>query len=197
MEIAQKRNANRTRYVFGEREVEYHLQDSSGSRSFSVAYTDLSRDRQTLVERNPWLRNAGLFWIVLGAVLTVVQWFQDARIAPSVWLFVGAIAYAAYRLRSTPFVIVPSDKGNLLVIDDDAGQRILGELASRRAAAYRAEYDFFPEGESPEQHRRRFNWLHQQGALTDEELRERMGEVEGMEDGRQVGAAPSAGVLLN
>jgi hypothetical protein len=55
MEIRQRRNSNRIRYVFGEDEVQYSLEDTSGSRSFSVAYTDISRDRQTLVERNQWL----------------------------------------------------------------------------------------------------------------------------------------------
>ena len=55
MEINQSRNSNRIRYVFGEDELQYSLEDTSGSRSFSVAYTDISRDRQTLVERNQWL----------------------------------------------------------------------------------------------------------------------------------------------
>lgn len=66
MEIQQRRNSNRIAYVFGDDEVQYSLQDSSGSRSFSVPYLSISRDRQTLVERNQWFRNVGLLWLALG-----------------------------------------------------------------------------------------------------------------------------------
>ena len=47
MEIKQSRNSNRIRYVFGEDELQYSLEDTSGSRSFSVSYTDMSRNRRT------------------------------------------------------------------------------------------------------------------------------------------------------
>lgn len=181
MEIAQRRNSNRIRYVFGEDELQYHLQDSSGSRSFNVAYTAVTRDRQALVERNAWLRNAGLFWIVLGVIVTGVHWFSDQQFRPSIWLLVGAITYAAYRLRSTPFIILPTEKGNLLVIDDDDGRRIIEQIEARRAAAYRAEYDFLPENETADQHRRRFEWLHREGAISSDDLRERLERIEAME----------------
>lgn len=181
MEIAQRRNANRIRYVFEETSLQYQLQDGSGSRSFSVDYTDISRDRQTLVERNDWLRNVGLLWLALGVVMTAIKWIGGEGGVPSLWLFIGAGCYTVYRLRSTPFTILPTSKGNLLVIDNVDGGRILDEIATRRSAAYRAEYDFFPEGETPAQHRRRFKWLHEEGALSDEELRERLERVQAME----------------
>jgi len=96
MEIAQRRNADRTRYVFGGNALQYHVHDSSGSPSFTVAYTDISRDRQTLVQRNEWLRNAALLWLVLGVVLTAMKWIGGQGGAPSLWLFIGAGCDAAY-----------------------------------------------------------------------------------------------------
>ena len=82
-----------------------------------------------------------------------------------------------YRFRSTRFTLVPSDKCNLCVIDKADGARILDEIARRRASWLRNEYDFMPEGETPEQHRKRFNWLHREGVLSDEELAERLAQV--------------------
>ncbi|MEZ0470359.1 hypothetical protein [Luteimonas salinilitoris] len=35
-----------------------------------------------------------------------------------------------------------------------------------------------PEGESPDQHRNRFKWLHREGALSDEELDQRLAVVD-------------------
>lgn len=178
MELKQKRNSNRIRYVFGDDEVQYSLQDGSGSRSFSVDYTDISRDRQTLEERNEWLRNVGVLWMILGAGLTGLSLTGDSGLKVSFWLWVGAFCYLVYRLRSTKFVILPSDKGNLLVIDDATGAQIVQEIETRRAESLRRDYDGFREDEEIEQQRRRFAWLHKEGALSDEELRERLGMLE-------------------
>lgn len=197
MEIQQNRHSNRIRYVFGEDEVQYSLQDSSGSRSFSVPYTDISRDRQTLVERNQWLRNVGLLWLALGAVITVTNLIGKAQVVPSMWLFLGAACYAVYHFRSTRFTIVPSDKGNLLVIDDADGQKIIGELETRRAAQFRSEYDFMPEGDTPDQHRNRFKWLHREGALSEEELRQRLAVVDASDPARVEAAGSGVGAMLN
>ncbi|MDQ3287557.1 MAG: hypothetical protein M3Q42_04725 [Pseudomonadota bacterium] len=175
MEIKQKRHSNRIGFVFGDDELRYSLKDSSGSRSFSVAYIDISRDRQTLEERSQWLRNAGLLWLVIGAVLTAAAWFSRQEIVPSIWLIIGAGCYAAYYLRSTRYTIVPSEKGNLLVIDDNAGPRVIEEIETRRAAQLREQYDYRPVvGESAEQQRNRYRWLHREGAITSEELQQRL-----------------------
>jgi len=191
MEISQKKFSNKIRYVFGEDDVAYHVEDGSGSRSFSVAYSEIGRDRQTLVERNLWLRNVGLLWIGLGVVFTGLSLSGDDGLRVSIWLWVGLACYAIHHFRTTRYTIIPTDRGNLLVIDDESGQRILGELASRRAAYLRREYDFMPENDSPAQHRNRFNWLNKEGVLSDEELRQRLAAVDALDPER--GATPTAG----
>ena len=178
MEIKQSRNSNRIRYVFGEDEVNYSLEDSSGSRSFSVQYTEISRDRQTLEERNQWLRNVGLLWLALGGVITAMSYLGEGPFKASFWLFIGLGCYAVYWFRRTKFTILPSEKGNLLVIDDADGPRLIQEIESRRAAQLLREYDFLDSDESPEQQRKRFKWLHGEGALSDEEFQKRVGMIE-------------------
>ncbi|GHA72080.1 hypothetical protein [Cognatilysobacter bugurensis] len=197
MEIKQRRNSNRIRYVFGEDELQYQWEDGSGSRSFSVPYTDISRDRQTLVERNAWLRNVGLLWLAIGAGTTAINWFSAGELKASIWLLIGAGCYGAYRLRSTSFTIVPSEKGSLLVIDGEEGRRILAEIESRRAAQFRREYDFMPEGDTAEQLRGRFKWLHKEGALSDEELQRRLAVVDASDAARQPAEAAIPRAVLN
>ena len=83
------------------------------------------------------------------------------------------------------------------VIDDSDGQRILDEIQSRRAAHFRSEYDFMPEGDSPEQHRSRFKWLHKEGALSDDELQQRLKVVDASDPARLDAIAPDHGARLN
>ena len=197
MEIKQQKNSNKIRFVFGEDSLDYSIEDSSGSRSFSVGYTDINRDRQTLVERNQWLGNVGLLWLALGAAMTGFSFMGDEGPKVSFWLWIGAACCAVYRLRTTSFTIVPTDKGNLCVIDGEDGQRILREIESRRAAQYRSEYDFMPEGDTPEQHRARFMWLHREGALSDDDLVQRLATVDALESARVEQTNPEFGVRLN
>jgi hypothetical protein len=186
MEISQKRGAASTRYVFHDDRVEYAFKDSSVGRTFSVPYTDISRDRETLVERKVWFRNVGFFWLVLGILLLVASWSTGKLGGGVLWTVLGAACVAIYYGYATKYRIIPSDKGNLLILDhDDSADRIEGEIVQRRAAQFRGEYDFFPEGDSPQQLRNRFNWLHREGALSDEELQSRLALVEA---GEQAGA---------
>jgi len=134
---------------------------------------------------------------VCGAVITGATLFGEQKFAPSMWLFLGAACYAVYHFRSTKFTIVPTDKGNLLVIDDADGATIIKELETRRAAQYRSEYDFMPEGDTPDQHRSRFKWLHREGALSDEELQQRLAVVDARDASRMEAVAPIPGVMLN
>ncbi|MBA2237193.1 MAG: hypothetical protein H0W24_00610 [Lysobacter sp.] len=174
MEIQQKRFASRIGFVFADDELRYSIKDSSGRRSFSLPYVDISRDRQTLEERSQWLCNVGLLWIALGAVFTATAWFTKQQFAPSLWLLIGGGCYVAYRMCGTAFTILPTEKGNLLVIDDKDGPRVIEEIEARRAAQLREQYDYLDPGESLEQQRNRYKWLHREGALGDEELQQRL-----------------------
>ena len=178
MEIKQKVQSCRADYVFEDDRLRYSWQDSSGSRSFAVGYGEVSRDRQTLVERNAWLRNAGLLWVGIGLILTAVRYYDKHQLVPSMWLFIGIGCYVAYRLRAVEFTIIPTEKGNMLVIRNPDGERIIREIESRRTDYLRREYDFVPEGEGPEQLRKRYKWLHGEGVLSDQELEQRMQKVD-------------------
>ncbi|HET9835540.1 MAG TPA: hypothetical protein VFP88_04265 [Rhodanobacteraceae bacterium] len=197
MEITQKSGSAKTRYVFNDERLEYAWSDRSGSRSFSVSYTEISRDRQTLTERSTWFRNVGLLWMGLGLIWILLSWSRNHGANGWFWFVLGAGCYAVYHFRVTRYVIIPCEKGNLLVIDDEDGKRLINEIETRRAAQFREEYDFFPESDSPEQLRKRFKWLHSEGALSDEEFKQRMDKVEAQRQPPQADQATPGERLLH
>ena len=93
-------------------------------------------------------------------------------------MWVGAACYLIYRLRVTEYTVIPTQKGSVLVIKADGSARILTEIDRRRAAQLREWYDFADAGEDPEQARRRYRFLHREGALSEDELAERMSRLE-------------------
>lgn len=196
VEIKQQQHSNKIRFLFGEDQLDYSIQDSSGSRSFSVPYADISRDRQTLVERNQWLRNVGLLWIMLGVGFTAYSLTGDSGFRVSPWVWIGAACLAVYHFRFTHFTLVPTEKGNLFVITEEDGARVLQEIEARRADYFRRQFDFMPEEDSPEQLRNRFKWLHREGVLSDDELKQRMDAVDAKDPAVIEQAAPPR-MLLN
>ena len=114
------------------------------------------------------------------------------------WLVLGAGCLAAYYGYPTKYKILPSDKGNLLVLEHgETAGRIESEIEQRRAAQFREQYDFFPDSDTPAQLRNRFNWLHREGALGDDELQERLARVESIEQGAAVHIAEPEVRALN
>lgn len=197
MEIAQKRNSNRIRYVFEDDKLRYAIADGSGRREFSVRYDQISREMQSLEERSTWFRNAGALWLLLGLVLTTLDWSKFGRLDMSIWVPIGVICLSIYWLRVTRFLIFPSEQGNLLVIDNADGKRIVEELFRRRADYLRREYGVVRAGDTPDHLRGRLRWLHEEGALDERQLSERLEEVESLEARLQSATPlpPAGGVL--
>lgn len=181
--IEQKRGSTRIRYLFHPDRVDYSWKGGGSSRTFSVEYTAISRDRETLTERNTWYRNLGMVWIALGALLAmsaITDGNGTTAASGSFWILLGVLSCAYYWRSFARYVILPCERGNLLVLDNESGKRIVAEIEERRAAQFRVEYDFFPDDASPEQLRNRFTWLRREGALSDEEYQERIGRVDAM-----------------
>lgn len=181
--IEQKRGSTHIRYLFHRDRIDYSWKGGGSSRSFSIEYTAISRDRETLAERNTWYRNLGIVWIALGALL-LMSAISDRNgttgASGAFWILVGALSLAYYWYSAARYIILPCERGNLMVLDNGSGSSILAEIERRRAAQFRDEYDFFPDDASPAQLRNRFMWLQREGALSDEQFQERMGRVDAM-----------------
>ena len=70
-----------------------------------------------------------------------------------------------------------SERGRDAAVDiqhvavDEAGR--VGVKENRRADQFRREYDFVPDGDEPDNYRKRLDWLKREGALSDEDVEKR------------------------
>lgn len=176
--MAQSRAGAKTVFEFGDDALRYGLDDGSASRTWTIEYAELSVDRERFVERSTWWRNVGAIWVVLGLVLTTMDWAKTQVLGVSIWLPLGAACLAWYALRIRRYVVVPSPRVNVLVIDDATAPAILAELDRRRAAQLRDRFDYLSPDESPEQQRHRVLWLQRQGSLDDHEVSARLLQID-------------------
>ena len=178
LRLEQKRAGAKTFFEFGEDSLRYGLDDGSASRTWTIEYAELSVERERFVERNTWWRNVGGLWVVLGLVLTGMDWAQTQVFGLSIWLPLGAACLVWYGLRIRRFIVVPSPRANVLVIDDASAPAVLAEIDRRRAAQLRDRFDYLSPDESPEQQRHRVLWLQRQGSLDDHEVSARLLQID-------------------
>jgi hypothetical protein len=172
MRMTQKRAGAKTFFDFGDDTLRYGLDDGSASRTWTVEYAELSVEREHFVERNTWWRNVGALWVVLGLVLTAMDWATMQVPGMSIWLPLGAVCLAIYAMRIRRYVVVPTPRVNVLVIDDASASAILAELDRRRAAQLRDRFDYLSPDESP------VLWLQKQGSLDDHEVSARLLQID-------------------
>lgn len=181
--LTQKGAGAKTFFEFGDESLRYGLDDGNASRTWTIEYAELSVEREHFVERNTWWRNVGAIWLVLGVVLTAMDWSNTSLLGVSIWLPLGAACLGWYALRIRRYVVVPSPRANVLVIDDASAPGILAEIDRRRAAQLRDRFDYLSPDESPEQQRHRVLWLQRQGSLDDHEVSARLLQIDLMAQG--------------
>jgi hypothetical protein len=174
----QKRAGAKTFFEFGEDSLRYGHDDGASASTWTIEYAELSAEREQFVERNTWWRNVGGIWVAVGAVLTLLGGTTLQVGGVSIWLPLGAACLAYYALRIRRYVVVPSPRANVLVIDDASAPAILAELDRRRAAQLRERFDYLSPEESPEQQRHRVLWLQRQGSLDDHEVSARLLQID-------------------
>ena len=178
LRLDQKRAGAKTFFEFGEESLRYGLDDGNASRTWTIEYAELAVERERFVERNTWWRNVGAIWVGLGLVLTSMDWANTQVLGLSIWLPLGVACLVWYALRIRRFVVVPSPRANVLVIDDDSAPGILAEIDRRRATQLRDRFDYLSPDESPEQQRHRVLWLQRQGSLDDHEVSARLLQID-------------------
>jgi hypothetical protein len=178
LRMTQKRAGAKTFFDFGEDTLRYGLDDGSSSRTWTVEYAELSVEREHFVERSTWWRNVGALWVVIGAVSMAMSGSDAQELRLSIWLPLGVACLVVYARRIRAYIIVPSPRANVLVIDDAQAPDILAELDRRRAAQLRDRFDYLSPDESPEQQRHRVLWLQKQGSLDDHEVSARLLQID-------------------
>jgi hypothetical protein len=177
MEIRQSRFSNKTAFVFGGEALKYTLKDMNGRQSFSVPYTYIPRDTNELEERNPWFRNVGLFWMLIGVVQVIYRLFETGTLVPSLWLILGLVCFGIYRIASTRYLVLNTEKGSIFVIHDRKHEEILHELATRRKNQLKTLYGAIDYHNDPSAEMNKFRWLFKEGVITRQELEMTLEEI--------------------
>lgn len=170
MEFAQKRFSNRTKFEFGDQSLRYTMSETSGSQTFSVEYLEIPDDHGSFTERNPWYRNVGVFWVLIGMFMVVGRYMDSGELRGSLWLTLGIVCFIVFWVARTAYTTFSTRNGRIFVIQDASHDAILKEIHDRKLKELRrlyCEVDFDAE---PNKEIEKFRWLLNRGAISEDEF---------------------------
>ena len=194
MKIEQKKLSNVHIFEFREKVFNFSYKDKSGSGDVDVAYANLPLKTSTKIEDNSWWRNAGYIWCGIG-VLNIGMGLAagEGTSGRGFWLIVGLACLAVYHLTRVKYTVLSFEGGNVFVIQDGkTHDHVLQELMERRRAQLRSLYGEVDSESSLERETAKFEYLKDQGVLSDDEAKEKIRQVAAI-----FGAAVEAPRTLN
>ena len=172
MELIQKKLSNNTKFVFVGEKLQYTLKDNTGSQSFAVEYSSIPSELSEFIVQNVWYRNVGIAWLIISG-FQMAHWYSElGTLKVSLWLLLGIVFFAIYMLAKTEYSILNTDNGRIFIIKDVKHDQILGEIHSRKRGQLLSWYGDINYSNDPNNELAKFNWLLDQGAITESERSE-------------------------
>lgn len=165
--IVQKKNGNVISFDFREQDFVYSFQDKSLSQQKEILFTTVdTKDISTYTERPEWFRNVGIIWIVLSIGEMIL--YRSGLI----WFLLACIFLLIYWFRTTHFSLLEWTGGNIFVLKDKYHDIIIDKIRSEKKSILRKRYLPKDDQELQWADVSRFEWLRDEGVISQDELRE-------------------------
>ncbi|MEQ9562201.1 MAG: hypothetical protein RLN69_06740 [Woeseiaceae bacterium] len=170
MEFAQKRFSNKTRFEFGDLSLRHTIADTAGSETFSVEYIEIPDDHRSFTERNPWFRNVGMFWVLIGLFMIIGRYMDTGELRGSLWLTLGIVCFIVFWVARTSYTIFSTQHGRIFVIQNASHDAIVNEIRDRKRKQLRRLYGEVDLSAEPNKEIEKFRWLLNHGAVSEDEF---------------------------
>ncbi|MCG7497776.1 hypothetical protein MHO82_12970 [Vibrio sp. Of7-15] len=179
MEIVQKKRSNKHTFTFSDESFNFSFKDKSGADDVDLHYADFPNKSSLRIEQNEWLRNVGLLWCVLGVFQLGYAIYLNAPLTgKGFWLAVGLLCVVFAHFSKVKYSVFKAERGNIYIIHDKKHDVIVDELKARKKKQLLDWYGEVNKENDIDNEIGKFNWLHEQGVLTKDEMDMKIAQVE-------------------
>lgn len=170
--------ATETWFDFGDKELTYRVRDNSGDVEFDIEYSSIPAKRRSFFERNNWLRNVGLIWVVLGLLQIGLAITGERSLSGSgFWFAIGLGCLAFYRLTWSEYTIFDTDEGSIWILKNKLHNEIESKIDEERKRHLLAWYHGIDFSHDPEREIQTIESLRKRDALESSEAEKRIAEL--------------------
>lgn len=178
LNIQQKKLSIIHTFSFGDEKLNFAFKDKTGSADFDVYYADIPFKTSITIERNEWLRNVGVIWIVLGLIQTFAAIYtQKFSLDSAFWLYIGIFCLIGFYFTKTIYTVFRTDKGNIFVIQGKKHDAILQEIVDRRRKQFLAWYGEINLNNEIENEVNKFKWLQSLNIISEKEAESKIAQI--------------------
>lgn len=179
MKITQKKFSNKTTFEFENETLKYTVEDKGGAGDIIFSYADFPQKSSMKIEKNGWLRNVGLIWVLLGVFqLGTAIAAQSPLAGKGFWFLLGLMCLLMYRIAITKYSVFSMENGTVYIIKDKKHDEILEEINERRKKQLLLWYGEVNIDNDAENEIAKFKWLQSQNVISKEEAEEKIAHVE-------------------
>ena len=120
-----------------------------------------------------------MIWVVLGVVLTIMNFVQGGKISINFWTYVGGACLLFYRATWSEYIYFDTSEGRVLVLNDSQSGKILDEIVSRRKSAYIAWFNNLEFNGDKEAIKKTLDYMIKEKAMTKAEASEKSAHLLG------------------
>lgn len=181
MEFVQKKRSTKHVFTLYDHYFNFAYEDRSGSSDGDIHYADFPQKSSIQIEQNEWLRNVGYLWMALGALQFGYAIYSDASLSgKGVWIVLGIACIVWSNYSKIKYTVFRSGRSNIFVIQDKQHDQIIEEINARRKSQLLQWFgDVNPENDLDNEIQK-FQWLAEQGVLSQEESENKIAQVEFM-----------------
>jgi hypothetical protein len=170
MKFEQKRFATRLNFDFGDTELRYGVRDNSGEAEFSIGYADIPFETRIVHEKNMWLRNVGVLWVIIGTIQIALAMTGSSPASGSAfWFLVGAGCLAAHYWMASTYTVMDAGQRPIYILQDKKQAEILSEIRRRRKEQLLSWYTAMNFDNDPDHKIKVIHWLQKNGVLSHDE----------------------------
>ncbi|NVJ61546.1 MAG: hypothetical protein HWE27_14215 [Gammaproteobacteria bacterium] len=164
----QKKIGVKREFRLSEREFEYYDADEASSVKRRYSYLSLPDKEHHFEykEGNMFAFIMGITFILVGVVQYTVTEIMTGSPRFSM-ATIGVAALIFYFYNKTEFVAIPVENGNITVMKNELEESVIQALYNRRRVQLKENYGYYDELNSLENEVRKYQYLLQQGAITE------------------------------
>ena len=167
--VEQKKHDTHLSFDFLPDGVKYSMKDKNHAESFTVPYEDITRNTSTFEERSQWFRNVAIYLAILGAIALAYN-ITHGKYSVPIWLPIAAVFFVMYRFIRVSYTVLDCANHRLYVIQDKYHDQILKTIEAWRCERLLTKYGTVDQTNDPNAELRKFQWLHSEGVITDEDV---------------------------
>lgn len=164
--LIQKKWETEINFDFMDTELYFKIKDQNGTNTMKIPYVEIDiQNIDQYIEQNEWLKNVWILWVCIWIGLQFLAQQHNS------WMIIWLVCLIIFHFRKIKYSILNTDRWRIFIMLDENHDKILDQIRKHKRDLLRQKFYFYDKENSPENELNKYEFLKNEGAITDEEYK--------------------------